>query len=140
LVGFGAAPSSDPSLGFSFALSEDATAGQLVGKVPVVVRVGACGGALVGNLGVSELVSRPLDGGAASSMTDREKFEELEKAGIFAGFSGDATTSEDISRSQMAGILHQLLGAADAPPPSPSLFMDPDGEAWYEQELASGNS
>lgn len=140
LVGFGDAPSSDPSLSFSFALSEDATAGQLVGMVPVVLRVGGSGAAPSGNLGVSKLVSRPITGGAASGMTDLEKLNALKEAGIFDSFGGDATTSEDISRSQAAMILSKLLAIADDPPASPPLFTDPDGESWYEQYLAATKS
>jgi len=132
LVGFEGVPSADPSISFSTTLSQGATAGQLVGMVPLVLRIGTPEAAGAGYRVASGFrrgrVAR--DGGYDASV--EEKFERLKESGIFDGFMGSASTKDVPSAADMTALAAKLQQLAIASPvPAPALFEGASSHGWY---------
>lgn len=138
LVGFDNVPTSDPSISFSSTLGQGVTAGQLVGMVPVVMRV-ASPGAPAGNLTTSRSVAHQRVRAEVASTTAEEKFEALKAAGIFDGVDGGASIQDDMTRAQF-GRISALLAGLDATLESPPVFSAVPPASWYTEyiEAAKG--
>ena len=140
LVGFDGVPTSDPSISFSFTLNQEATAGQLVGMVPVVLRVGAPGTTPAGNLTASRFASHMGVQADAAEASAQAKFEALMQAGIFDGFNGSATIQDDMNRQQFASVISKILALETTVNSTPPLFTDLVGNDWATQYISAATS
>jgi hypothetical protein len=136
LIGFDGVPTSDPSISFSSTLGEEATAGQLVGMVPVVLRVAAPGTTPAGNLTASRFVSHMGVQADAAETSAQAKFDALMQAGIFDGFNGSATIQDGMNRQQFASVISNIL-ALDLESPTPPLFTDLGGDDWASSYISA---
>lgn len=136
IVGFDGVPTSGPSISFSSTLDQEATAGQIVGMVPVVMRVGSPGTSPAGNLSASRFRSPPVARADVAGTSAQKKFEALVEAGIF---SGSATIQDDMTRHQFAYIIAQLQDLDTTPPAIPPLFEDAT-DPWYLEAIMQANA
>lgn len=135
LVGFDGVTTMDPSIAFSFTPSENTTAGQLVGMVPLVLRVGSPGTTATA-LTASRLAAPSSVRADVSSTSAEEKLQLMLAAGIFDGMAGSATITGGLDDPSLAAIL-QLVGS---PPPSPPIFADLPSDSWDSGYLDAMNA